>query len=76
MIPQVIIKTFVIYKCKYITQVSSSYAGRNMLDTAGNYDFCKYTCLLFKKYLVYNFYRDYIFMKDVIEKQFEIKLGM
>ena len=45
-----------------------------MLDTAGNYDFCKYTCLLFKKYLVYNFYRDYIFMKDVIEKQFEIKL--
>ena len=26
-------------------------------------------------YLVYNFYGDYIFMKDVIEKQFEIKLG-
>ena len=46
-----------------------------MLRT-GNYDFCKYVHLFIQEvYLVYNFYGDYIFMKDIIEKQFEIKLG-
>ena len=56
------------------------YAGRNMLHTYPWYIqvimiFVNTLVFIQEVYLVYNIYRDYIFMKDVIEKQFEIKLG-